>query len=213
VEADRRTTPGPGRKRGGAPPAAGRRRTSRDHHLCDLMEAIGDERCQAAFTELFLDLAPRVRRMLLQRGMSWALAEEITQETMLAVWRHAGTFDRRRASVATWVFTIARNRQLDLSRSVTRPDQAAWQGSEPWPSSAPPDGEQILHTKQSGEILHHAVRTLPREQELVLRQAFGAAKSHSEIAAEQALPLGTVKSRIRLALAHLRTSLPMAELR
>jgi RNA polymerase sigma-70 factor (ECF subfamily) len=212
VEGDRTTTPRPGRRRAVAGPAAGRRRTSRDDHLCDLMEAIGDQRCQAAFNELFLELAPRVRRMLLQRGLSWALTEELTQETMLAVWRHAPTFDRRRASVATWVLTIARNRQLDLHRSVTRPNQAAWEGPGP-PPPAPPDGEQILHAKQSGEILHHAISTLPREQELVLRQAFGAAKSHSEIAAEQALPLGTVKSRIRLALAHLRTSLPMAELR
>jgi RNA polymerase sigma-70 factor (ECF subfamily) len=186
---------------------------SRDDHLCDLMETIGADRDHTAFTELFHDLAPRVRRLLVHRGVSWPVAEELTQETMLAVWRHAAMFDRRRASVPTWVFTIARNKQLDLPRAVSRRNEVAGDPSKPQLSAAPPDGEQILHSKQSGEILHRAISALPSEQEQALRQAFCEAKSHREIAAEQGLPLGTVKSRIRLGLAHLRTSLPAAELR
>ena len=176
--------------------------------LCDLMETIGADRDHAAFTELFQDLAPRVRRLLVHRGVSWPVAEELTQETMLAVWRHAAMFDRRRASVPTWVLTIARNKQLDLPRAA----QAAWALQLQLPAAAP-DGEEILRSKQSGEILHHAIGALPREQGQALRQAFCEAKSHRDIAAEQGLPLGTVKSRIRLALARLRTSLPMGELR
>ena len=175
------------------------------------MEAVGGGD-HAAFTELFLHLAPRIKRTLVHRGLSWPVAEELTQETMLSVWRHAAAFDRRRASVSTWVFTIARNKQLHFLRGVRRHSEAAWEPPESEWSAAPPDGEQVLHWKQSAEILHRAIRTLPRAQEQVVQKAFGEAKSHRAIAAEQALPLGTVKSRIRLALAHLRTSLPLAEL-
>ena len=177
------------------------------------MGKIGADRDHAAFTALFDHMAPRIRRLLVHRGLSWPLAEELTQETMLAVWRHAAAFDRRRASVWTWVGTIARNKQIDHSRGVRRLHAAMWEPQEPDLPAAAPDGEQVLHSRQSGDILHHAIKRLPQEQVLVLRQAFCEAKSHREIAAEEALPLGTVKSRIRLALAHLRGSLPMAEMR
>jgi RNA polymerase sigma-70 factor, ECF subfamily len=186
--------------------------TSRDDRLSALIAAIGEARDHSAFTELFQELAPQVKRLLLRRGASWALAEDLTQETMLSVWRNAGAFDRRRASVSTWVCTIARNKQLDLLRGVRRRGEAAWEPPAQ-ESAAPPDGEEIVHSKQSAEILHRAIGTLPRGQERVVKQAFGEAKTHREIATELALPLGTVKSRLRLALAHLRTSLPMAELR
>ena len=132
---------------------------------------------------------------------------------MLSVWRHAESFDRTKATFSTWVLTIARHKQIYQMRAVRRLSEAVWQPPEPELSAAPPDGEQVLHSKQSAAILHRAIRRLPRGQGQVLQQAFGAAKSHRKIAAEQALPIGTVKSRIRLALAHLRTSLPMAELR
>ena len=215
MEGSAQTAPSAGRPLG-ARPLAGRRNerwTSRDDHLDALMEAVGEARDHAAFTELFHHLAPRVNRLLLHRGMNWALAEEVTQETMLSVWRHAAAFDRTKATVSTWVLTIARHKQIDQMRAVRRLSEAVWQPSEPDLSAAPPDGEQVLHSKQSAAILHRAIGTLPRGQEQVVQQSFGEAKSHRRIAAEQALPIGTVKSRIRLALAHLRTSLPMAELR
>jgi RNA polymerase sigma-70 factor (ECF subfamily) len=204
--------------------AIDRRPTSnRGHHgdgpssiearLSDLVEAIGGCRDQAAFTELFGQLAPRVKRLLVRRGASFAMADDLTQETMLSVWRHAATFDRRRASVSTWVLTIARNKQIDLVRGQRRLNDAGWELLEPESPASEPDCERILLARQSTEILHHAIGRLPRTQELVVRQAFWEARSHREIAAEQALPLGTVKSRIRLALAQLRTSLSEAELR
>ena len=188
-------------------------RSSLETRLSDLVEAIGGRRDQAAFTELFDQLAPRVKRLLVRRGASFTIAEDLTQETMLSVWRHAATFDRRRASVSTWVLTIARNKQIDLVRGQRRLHDAGREPLEPESSATEPDCEQILLARQSAEIVHHAIRSLPRAQELLVRQAFCEAKSHREIAAEQALPLGTVKSRIRLALAQLRTSLSEAELR
>jgi RNA polymerase sigma-70 factor (ECF subfamily) len=204
--------------------AIDRRPTSnRGHHgdgpssiearLSDLVETIGGRRDQAAFTELFDQLAPRVKHLLVRRGASFAMADDLTQETMLSVWRHAATFDRRRASVSTWVLTIARNKQIDLVRGQRRLNDAGWELLEPESPASEPDCERILLARQSTEILHHAIGRLPRTQELVVRQAFCEARSHREIAAEQALPLGTVKSRIRLALAQLRTSLSEAELR
>jgi RNA polymerase sigma-70 factor (ECF subfamily) len=177
------------------------------------MEAVGGDGDHVAFTELFHLLAPRIKRQLVHRGLSWPVAEELTQETMLSVWRHAAAFDRRRAAVSTWVFTIARNKQLHLLRGLRRLSEASREPQQPEWWAAPPDSEQLLHWKQSAEILQRAIRTLPRAQEQVVQKAFGEAQSHRAIAAEQALPLGTVKSRIRLALAHLRTTLPLAELR
>ncbi len=188
-------------------------RTAIETRLSDLVEAVGGHRDHAAFSELFDHLVPRVRYLLVRRGVNFAMAEELAQETMLSVWRHAATFDRERASVSTWVLTIARNKQIDLARGLRRLNDAGWQLPEPESSAAEPDLEQILLSRQSAEILHHAIKSLPQEQELLLRQAFCEAKTHREIAAERALPLGTVKSRIRLALAQLRTSLSEAELR
>jgi RNA polymerase sigma-70 factor, ECF subfamily len=151
VEGSAATAPNGDRRAAGAGPVTGRRgepRTSRDVHLCDLVRVIGDDRDDPAFIELFHDLAPRVRRMLLRHGTSWALAEELTQETMLSVWRHAKTFDRRRASVATWALTIARNERIDHIRSMSRRPEAASEPLEPTAPAAEPDGEHVLHFKQ-----------------------------------------------------------------
>ena len=170
----------------------------------------GDDR---AFEQIFEQHHRFVYRFLHSMLGDAGRAEELTQETMLSVWRHAKAFDRRQASVWTWVVTIARNKQIDHGRGVRRLSAAAWELREPDLPAAPPDGEQILRSKQSGEILYRAIGALAPEQQELLRVAFCEAKSHRDIAAEQGLPLGTVKSRIRLALARLRTSLPMGELR
>lgn len=163
MEGSAATAPSPGRRPACARPLAGRRggrRTARDDRLCDLIEAIGGDRDHAAFTELFRQLASSVKNLLQCRGASWAVAEELMQETMLSVWRHAATFDRRRASVSTWVLTIAGNKQLDLVRGERRLREETWQPPDP----APPDGEQVLHAKQSGQILHCAIQTLSRDR-------------------------------------------------
>jgi RNA polymerase sigma-70 factor, ECF subfamily len=188
--------------------------TTNHDHLSTLLEAVGKDRDRAAFAELFRRLAPAIMRLLAGRGVSATVAEELLQETMLLVWRHAATFDRSRASASTWVSAIARNRHLDIVRAAKRSThQAAY---EPWVevvTGSEPQVDEILGARQSGQLLREAIKTLPREQEEVLRQAFYEERSHREIAAAQRLPLGTVKSRIRLALAHLRTSVPIAELR
>jgi DNA-directed RNA polymerase specialized sigma24 family protein len=89
----------------------------RGERRCALLEAVGVDQDTAAFTELFHDLAPRIKHVLEGRGVTPATAEDIMQEAMLVVWRRAHTFDRRRASVLTWVLTVARNKHLDLLRA------------------------------------------------------------------------------------------------
>lgn len=193
--------------------APGDARVSVNERLCDLMEAVRFDRDPAAFTGLFHQLAPRIKRLQVGHGASPATAEDLAQEAMLAVWRRAETFDPRRASVSTWAITIARNKQIDLLRGASRRHDVAWSPTAADVPADDPDPELSLHHEQSGSIVRRAVRSLPPAQEQVLSKAFGEAKSHREIAAELGLPLGTVKSRIRLALAHLRATLPLADLR
>jgi RNA polymerase sigma factor (sigma-70 family) len=193
--------------------APGEARAPSNQRLCDLMEAVRSDRDPTAFTDLFHHLAPRIKRLQVSHGASAAAAEDLTQEAMLAVWRRAETFDPRRASVATWAITIARNKQIDLLRDVSRRHDAPWTPTAADVPAGDPDPELRLHLEQSGAIVRRAVRSLPRTQEQVLRKAYGEAKSHRQIAAELAVPLGTVKSRMRLALAHLRATLPLADLR
>jgi RNA polymerase sigma-70 factor (ECF subfamily) len=181
--------------------------------LCDLMAAVRDDGDPAAFAELFQHLAPRIRRLQVTYGASPAMAEDLTQEALLAVWRHAETFDSGRASVTTWALTIARNKQIDLLRGASRRHDVASASAAADVPAGDPDPELSLHREQSGAIVRRAVQSLPRAQELVLCKAFGEDKSHREIAAELGVPLGTVKSRMRLALAHLRANLPLAALR
>jgi RNA polymerase sigma-70 factor (ECF subfamily) len=184
-----------------------RERALSDRQLADLLEAVRLRKDLAAFTELFSHYAPRLRSLHVSRGASSAVAEELTQEAMLAVWRRAELYDRRRATVSTWIYTIARNKQTDLMRRRQLDDgiRIEWQEWRETPDEEA-DLEAGLHLRQSSDLLHKALQSLPSEQEQVLRKAYFEAKSHQKIAAELGLPLGTVKSRIRLALGHLRAT-------
>ena len=168
----------------------------------DLVEAIGRDRDRQAFAELFRRFAPRLKAYLLRHGAPDGSAEELVQEAMLTVWRRADAFDRRQAGVATWLFTIARNKRIDRLRRERRPeiepDDPALVGD------AAPTADGAIAAGQASRRLHRALGRLPEEQAAVLRMAFFEDRTHSDIAAATALPLGTVKSRIRLALARLR---------
>ncbi len=164
------------------------------------MRAIRDERDSAAFAELFRHFAPRVKAFLMRSGASEPLAEECTQEAMATVWRKAQLFDPTRASVSTWIFTIARNRRIDVIRKERRPEPE----DLAWGPEAEPDQEDVLALQQESEKLAVALATLPEKQRKLVEQAYFGDLTHSQIAAETGLPLGTIKSRIRLALERLR---------
>jgi RNA polymerase sigma-70 factor (ECF subfamily) len=142
-----------------------------------------------------------VKSYLLRLGAPPELAEELAQETLLNVWRKAAAFDPGKAAVSTWVFTIARNLRIDAFRRAARVEPAEDPSEAPEPDIAP---DAALVAAQSEVRVRHALLSLPPEQAEVIRQSYFSDKPHAQIAEELALPLGTVKSRLRLAMGHLR---------
>ena len=164
------------------------------------LQAIRDQQDQAAFAALFRHFAPRVKAFLMRSGMTSSFAEECTQEVMATVWRKAHMFDGTKASVSTWIFTIARNRKIDMIRKTRRPEPEEL----PWGPDADPDAADVLMLAEDTQELGRALAALPEKQRRLIERAYFGELSHSEIAAETGLPLGTIKSRIRLALDRLR---------
>nr|WP_281248122.1 sigma-70 family RNA polymerase sigma factor [Poseidonocella sedimentorum] len=164
------------------------------------MRLVADAQDRAAFAELFRHFGPRVKGYLLRSGADGAMAEECMQEVMVTLWHKAHLFDPSRASVATWIFTIARNKRIDVIRRQRRPEPEELD----WGPEAGPDQADILALQQDSARLGDALRQLPEKQRTLIEKAYFGDLSHSEIAAETGLPLGTIKSRIRLALEKLR---------
>jgi RNA polymerase sigma-70 factor, ECF subfamily len=170
-----------------------------------LIAAIVSHSDRAAFAALFGLYAPRIKGFLMRTGSAAEMAEEIAQETMLSVWRKATLFDASRASVATWIYTIARNLRIDRLRKDRGVSaeivNEALVGDEP----ARPD--DTLESAQREERLRGAFEVLSDEQMAVVRLSFFEDKAHADIARSLGIPLGTVKSRLRLAMAKLRQRL------
>ena len=171
----------------------------------DLIEAVGERSDRDAFAELFHHFAPRLKTYLLRLGTDEGMAEDVAQETMVLVWRKAAGFDRRQASASTWIFTIARNKRIDRLRRERRPEIDLADPAVS-PSSEPP-ADDDLHTIEAAALIQKALEALPPEQAELIRLAYYEDKSHRMISAARDLPLGTVKSRIRLALTRLRHAL------
>lgn len=173
--------------------------------LSSAVRAVGEARDGRAFQLLFDHFAPRVKGYLMRLGAGNAVAEDLAQEALLIVWRKAALFDPAKASAATWIFTIARNLRIDAIRKERRPELDA---NEPLllPGAERQADEGIYWAKAEGR-LKTALADLPREQAEIIELSFLAEKPHSTIANELGLPLGTVKSRIRLAMARLRLAL------
>ncbi|WP_241962926.1 sigma-70 family RNA polymerase sigma factor [Thalassorhabdomicrobium marinisediminis] len=162
--------------------------------------AIREAQDRKAFAALFAYFAPRVKSFLMKSGASADVAEDVSQDVMATVWRKAHLFDPRKASVSTWIFTIARNRRIDILRKQRRPEPEEL----PWGPEAAPDQADALALQQESEQLRSAMAELPEKQkDLVLRAYFGEL-THREISEATGLPLGTIKSRLRLALDRLR---------
>lgn len=169
-----------------------------------LMVAVRDRQDKTAFAALFRHFAPRVKGFLMKSGTEASIAEDCAQDVMATLWQKAHLFDPTRASVATWVFTIARNRRIDVARKAKRPEPEAldWGGDD-----HEPDQADLYETAQETARLTAALSDLPENQRVLIARAFYGEISHSDIAAETGLPLGTIKSRIRLALDRLRTKM------
>jgi RNA polymerase sigma-70 factor (ECF subfamily) len=171
----------------------------------ELLQAIAADGDRTAFERLFRHFGPRLKTFVMRRGLNATTAEEIVQETMLSVWRKASYFDSSRAGVATWVFTIARNLSIDhqrRDRGGAEPEEDPSDMQEPQPS-----GEALLIAEERDERVRAALTKLSAEQLAVVKLSFFSEKPHVEIAEELGIPLGTVKSRVRLAMQRLRTLL------
>jgi RNA polymerase sigma factor (sigma-70 family) len=170
-----------------------------------LIEAIASSADRSAFAALFRHFAPKIKGYLIKLGADRGQAEELTQEVMLTVWRKAATFDRKQASAATWLFTIARNRRIDAIRRERRPELDP---SDPMlVPDEPMAADDRLDAIAREARVARAIKELPQEQAALVHEAFYLAKSHSQIAEETNIPLGTVKSRLRLAFARLRKAI------
>jgi RNA polymerase sigma factor (sigma-70 family) len=175
----------------------------------ELLVRVGRDRDKSAFAELFDYFAPRVKSFLLRFGTDMSLAEEIAQEAMIMVWRRAETYDPRQSAASTWIFTIARNKRIDRLRRENRPlpdmtDPAVM------PESIETGEIQVARMQQEKKI-RHALKNLPEEQAKMIFSAYYEEKSHREIAEESGVALGTVKSRIRLALNRMRAQIDKDE--
>lgn len=181
-----------------------------NERLGDLIVAIASGGDREAFASLFRHFAPRLKAFAIRQGVGASTAEELMQESMLSVWRKAHTFDPQRATASTWVFTILRNKRIDMLRREHRPDANI--DDVPERVSEDANADDDYQAQQVRTLLRNAMDTLPADQVEVLQKAFFEDKSHSVVAEELNLPLGTVKSRIRLALSRMRSTLPESQI-
>lgn len=173
--------------------------------MTTLLIAVAQSRDVDAFETLFRYFSPRIRAYMARQVRDRQTAEELMQETMIMVWNKAALFDPARGNVEAWVFTIARNLRISAYRKVRRPefdpnDPAFVPADEPAPDAG-------VDRRQESERLHEAMKRLPPEQLELLQYSFFNDTPHSTIAEQLGIPLGTVKSRIRMAFAKLRAAL------
>jgi RNA polymerase sigma-70 factor (ECF subfamily) len=174
--------------------------------LAQLVERVATRRDRAAFRTLFDHFAPRVRGFLVRRSLPPAQADELAQEAMLAIWRRAESYDAAKSAVSTWVYTIARNLHIDQFRKLARAGRVDLTDPSLQPGEMPAADELYARSQDVSAVVV-ALDVLPDDQRRVLDLAFMEGLSHSEIAERLTLPLGTVKSRIRLAMDKLKLSL------
>jgi len=190
---------------GKTPATAGTLSEGERDRFADLMEAVAIHKDKAAYGELFAYYGPRVKAYLMRLGADNALAEELAQDVMVTVWRKADLFDRTQASVSTWLFRVARNKRIDAIRRTTKPELDP---NDPLLlPSAPPAADQVITGAERDQLVRAAIVELPEEQRQLLQQAFYDGLSHREISEQTGTPLGTVKSRLRLAFLKLRSKL------
>ena len=174
-----------------------------------LLLRVGSDRDRSAFKKLYEHFAPRLKSFLLRIGSDMSAAEEICQESMIMVWRRAETFNPDSAGASTWIFTIARNKRIDKLRKDNRPLPDL---NDPSFFQIPVDkSDDILQRVEEEKKIKNALKNLPPEQAKLILSAYYEEKSHRKIADDTNLPLGTVKSRIRLAINRLRTQLEELE--
>ena len=171
----------------------------------EILARIATRKDKEAFIVLFDYYAPRIKSFFMKSGLPADTADELAQETMLAVWSRASTYDPAKAAASTWIYTIARNKRIDFLRKRQHPEADM---NDPLLVPGTPDApDRYVAEEEETRAIAEAVAGLPPEQADLIRRSFFEDKTHADIAEETGLPLGTVKSRIRLAMERLRHSL------
>lgn len=177
----------------------------------DNLMAIGRDRDEAAFSDVYSYYAGRVKSFLMGKGMNDEIAEELTQEIMLTVWRRAESYDPKKAAASTWLFTIARNRRIDYLRGNSRIEVELDDEMLDVETTDTDPQAKFVSDAQASDRLERALEKLPHEQRQVMHLSYFRGQSHGAIAKWLDLPIGTVKSRIRLAMQAVRLSLQAEE--
>ena len=173
----------------------------------DALVAVGRDRDEAAFSLVYDYYAGRIKSFLMGKGMNEDTAEELMQEIMLTVWRRAESYDPGKAAASTWLFTIARNRRIDYLRGNSRIEVELDDEVLDLERTESDVQARHVHAEQSAERLAAALDRLPPEQRQVMHLSYFRGQSHGAIAEWLDLPIGTVKSRIRLAMQSVRANL------
>lgn len=167
-----------------------------------LIRKVAETKDQSAFSELFEHFAPRIKGYMIRQGAASDIAEDLAQEALTIVWRKATLYSSEKGNPITWIFTIARNLRIDRLRR-----ERAWQplpeGHAESPSEDPSPDDMVSEQERS-EKVREALKNLPAEQVEIVTLSFVNGLSQSEIAKHLNIPLGTVKSRMRLAYQKLR---------
>lgn len=183
-------------------------------HYADLLERVAAQQDTRAYEGLFNHFAPLIKAFAISSGLQYQgnhLPEELVQEVMLSIWRKAALFDRKKAAPSTWIFTIARNQRIDMLRRLSK-HQNDMDADDVWDLESDTD---LFGEVRENRIQHHVgeeLKKLPNEQKQIVAKVFLEDKSHQEVANELNLPLGTVKSRVRLAMQKLKLSMGATEL-
>jgi RNA polymerase sigma-70 factor (ECF subfamily) len=171
-------------------------------YLEHLLEQVAAKRDREAFEELFDYFAPRIKSFMMRKGVSSELAEDLVQETMVSVWTKASLYSPEKGTVSTWIFTIARNLRIDRAR---RESSAHFTDIDDFDApSDDPSNDELLNRAQEDGLVARALEQIPAEQREILILSYVEDVSQSEIAARLKMPLGTVKSRMRLAYRRLK---------
>ena len=193
-------TPDTEGEKGGNQQAGGRR----TDEWSECLALIARDEDRAAFSRLFRHFAPLMKAFALSgSSLSASNADELVQEVMLKVWQKAGAFNPEKAAASTWVYTIARNCRTDMYRRLQKFDTALTAED----LSTDLESEEafvVLHQKRSRDKIRQLIKELPTDQAQIVAKVYMEGKSHSEVAGELDLPLGTVKSRVRLAIQKLQ---------
>jgi RNA polymerase sigma factor (sigma-70 family) len=179
----------------------------RDDKWSTLLVQVGESQNRRAFAELFDHFAPLLKSFAQasrQEGWFPGLAEDLVQEVMVKVWQKAGGYNPQKASATTWIYTVARNCRIDMLRRKCNTQHLPLENEDFWHEPDEETPVSLLRQKRTEEHVRSSLGQLPREQNEILRKVYLEGKSHAEASQELDLPLGTVKSRVRLGLQKLQ---------